>query len=183
MTINKKKIGIAAAAVALVGVAGIAIAKGADHYRDGRGFDGHFGFRGDAGQIARALDLNDEQREQTRAMMNDIRAFRRAHRESAHMVVAAAFTGESLSPADAEKILSMREQHRDEMRAFMGAKLSEFHAILTPAQRENAVALWQDRRHHRGWGRRGGRDNDRHRRGWGRDDDDDYHHRRRRDDD
>ena len=178
MNVNKKKIGIAAAAVALVGVAGIAIAKSDDHRRDGREFGGHFGFGGNISRIAKALDLNEGQREQTRALMNDVREFRDQNRQSAREAVSNAFTRDTLSPADAQKLLAMREQRRDAMRAFMGAKLSEFHAILTPAQRENAVAMWHDRggkfgrrhgdrRGHREYGRRGG-DND----------DGDYHRRR-----
>ena len=178
MTVNKKKIGIAAVAVALVGVAGIAIAKSDDHRRDGRHYGGQFGFGGNISRLSSALDLNDDQREQARVLMNDIREFRRQHRETARLAVASAFTQDSLSPTEGQKLLSMRQQHRDAMRAFMGAKLSEFHGILTPAQRENAVALWQDRR-----GKFGGRGNDR-RGGWGwgrghHDDDDDHYHRRR----
>ena len=180
MNINKKKIGIAAAAVALAGVAGIAIAKSDDHRRDGRGFGGHFGFGGNISRVAKALDLNEDQREQTRALMNDVREFRDQNRQNAREAVSNAFTQDTLSPADAQKILAMREQRRDAMRAFMGAKLSEFHAILTPAQRENAVAMmWRDRggkfggwhgdrRGHREYGHRGGRGHD-----------DDDHHRRR----
>ena len=184
MIINKKKVGIAAAAVALAGVAGIAIAKSDDYRRDGRGFGGHFGFGGNISRVAKALDLNEDQREQTRALMNDVREFRDQNRQSAREAVSNAFTQDTLSPADAQKILAMREQRRDATRAFMGAKLSEFHAILTPAQRENAVAMWHKRGgkfgHHRGGDRRGHREHGR-RGGHGHDDDDDYHHRRHRD--
>ena len=184
MSITKKQIGIGVAAVALAGVAGVAIAKSADHYRDGheRGF-GHAGFGGNISRVAVALDLNDEQREETRALVNDIREFRREHRESARESAAALFTRDSLSPDDAKKILSMREQRRAEMRDFMGGKLSEFHALLTPAQRETAVALWQERRFGFGHGKRGKhRGHGHYGRGHGHWDDDDRH-RRGRDDD
>lgn len=181
---SRKKIGIAAAAVALVGVAAIAHA-GRDGHRDGRGFGGHghFGFGG-VERLSDALDLNDDQREQTRVIMNSIREFHRGHRESARLEIAAIFTQDALSPQEAQDLLNMRERRREEGRAFMGAKLSEFHGILTPAQREQAVALMEKRG---GLFRGFGRDNDR-RRGKGRghghghwDDDDDDHHRWRRD--
>ena len=182
MNITKKQIGIAVAAVALASVAGVAIAKSADHYRGGheRGF-GHGGFGGNISRVARALDLNDEQREATRELVNDIREFRREHRESARESAAALFARDSLSSEEAKTLLSMREQRREEAREFMGGKLSEFHALLTPAQRETAVALWQDRRLGFGHGHRGKRHGHGHRgRGHGHWDDD-RHHRRGRD--
>ena len=175
MNITKKKIGIGVAAVALASMAGIAIAKSADHHRGHERGYGHWGFGGNISRVARALDLNDEQREETRALVNDIREFRREHRESARESAAALFIRDSLSPAEAKNLLSMREQRREEMREFMGGKLSDFHALLTPAQRETAVALWQERRggfghdrrgkrHGHGHYGRGHRDNDYHRR-------------------
>ena len=186
MSVNRKKIGAIAivAAVALAGaagVAGIAIAKSGD--RENRGFHpahsfaapgGRMGFGGNMLRMARALDLNDEQREKARALMNDIDEFRRERREATRETVSELFTRDSLSPQDAAKMLALREQHRAENRAFMSGKLSEFHAILTPAQRERAVALMTERRR----GFRGFHRGDRHHDG--------KHHRRRgrdRDDD
>ena len=177
---SKKKIGIAAAAVALVGVAALAHA-GRDHHRhdDRHGFD-RFGFGG-VERLSDALDLNDNQREQTRVIMNSVREFHRGHRESAREEIAAAFTQEALSPAQARELLNLRERRREEGRAFMGAKLSEFHGLLTPAQRERAVALLQKGRG--GFFHGFGRDGDHHRgKGHGRHghwDDDDDHHRDR----
>ena len=169
---SKKKIGIAAVAVALVGVAAMAHA-GRDHDRHERGF-GHFGFGG-MERLSDALDLNDEQREQTRAIVNSIREFHRGHRESARMEIAVIFTQDALSSDEAQNLLNLRQRHREEGRAFMGAKLAEFHGILTPAQREQAVALLEKRG---GFLQGFGRDNDhrgkkRGRKHW---DWDDHHH-------
>ena len=182
---SRKKIGIAAAAVALVGLAGVALAKGNDYYHKRHGFDGggHFGFGG-VSRLADALDLNDEQREKTRAIMNSVREFHRGHRDGARDEIAAVFTKESLSPAEAKDLLNLRERRREEGRAFMGAKLSEFHGILTPAQRERAVALMAERRggFFRGFGRDKHRRHHGHGRGhghWDWDDDDNDHHRGR----
>ena len=174
MTVSKKKIGVAVAvaAVALAGIGGVAIAKSDrdhDHHRDfaGRGESMHFG--GNMLRMARALDLNDDQREQARALANDLRDHRRERREAARLAASAIFTQESLSPDDAAKLLAMREQNRDQTRAFIGEKLSEFHAILTPAQRERVVALMTERRGGFGFHRGKHRDG-KHR--WRRDDDD-----------
>ena len=195
MTSKMKKI-VAVGAVAILGAAavGVAVAKRAhDHHHShpsrhhfshhGSHYDGDFhGMRGElhmrdgfAGMktrhLARALDLNPEQREKTRALMNDIREFQRESRQDIRNAVSRAFNADALSAEQAEELLAMRENRRDEMRAFVAAKLAEFHAMLTPAQRERAAQLWTERRH--GFRFHRNRHHDGH------DDDDDRHDRDR----
>ena len=157
MTTKTKKIA-AVVAVALLGAtaAGAAVAKRAhDNHHAHREFRGEhrgIGFLGNfSGMktrlIARALDLDSEQREKTRALINDVREFQRQSRDSSRDAVMRAFAADSLSAEQAAELLAMRENRRDEMRAFVGAKLAEFHAMLTPAQRERAAELWAERRH------------------------------------
>ena len=184
MTPKMKKT-VAVVAVALLGATavGVAVAKRDHdshhsfhfrHHFSGHGGDFHHMREGFAGlktrHLARALDLDSEQREKTRALMNDVREFQRQSRMETRAAVSRAFTADSLSPEQAAELLAMRENRRDETRAFVGAKLAEFHAMLTPAQRERAAELWTERgrhgfrffhrdRHH------DGHDDDRHRDG------------------
>ena len=155
MTPKMKKT-VAVVAVALLGATavGVAVAKRAHDSHHSRHHFSHYGgdFSGMSGMnvrhLARALDLDSEQREKARALMNNIREFQRQSRMEIRDSVSRAFNADSLSAEQAAELLAMRENRRDEMRAFIGSKLAEFHAMLTPAQREHAAQLWTERSRH-----------------------------------
>lgn len=81
------------------------------------------------------LDLNEEQETALRAVMSDVEAFKNEQRRDARRRLAELMKKSGVSAAEVEAALPDHEARRAAMRGFVAAKIAEFHALLTPAQR------------------------------------------------
>lgn len=96
-----------------------------------------------AGRIARALDLNADQKARLDAIKADIlsrKADFRSLKEGFHEEALAQVRAGSVDAEALNRSLEGREAKARELRAFLVAKFAEFHAILDPAQREKLAA-------------------------------------------
>ena len=122
-----KKIGLFAVCVALSG--GLVSAVWAGH----RHHDRH---EQSAHYIAEELSLNDEQEEKLEVMLETMEKKRKQLRDEAKEQMHAIVTQDKISKEDALKILQSRKAKKETMRDYIATQLVGFHAILTPAQRE-----------------------------------------------
>ena len=109
------------------------------------------------------LSLTDEQEERLESLLEEFGDKRKAMRERTKTAMREVILQDEMSAEDAERLMTMRRESRNEMRAEAAAVLAAFHAELSPAQREKladfAPRMLSRNRHH---GKRHGR---RHR-GW-----------------
>ena len=158
---KKAKI-IGALAVAAFLVAGAAYAGS-----NKRGHDDHD--RGDHHRehliehATEKLSLTDEQEERLESLLEEFGDKREAMRERTKSAMREVILQDEMSAEDAERLMTIRRESRDEMRSEAAAVLAAFHSELSSEQREKladlAPRMLSRNRHH---GKRHGR---RHR-GW-----------------
>lgn len=150
-----------AGAIAVAGVAGIAIAgSGHSHSKHSERFVEH---------VAEKLSLNSSQEDQLKMILQKTKDKKQQLRGDAQLQIREIVLRDEISKEDALKILRLRKEKRDDMREFLAEQLVEFHAQLDSEQREK-FAQAAPKILSKMDGRRRGHKRDRHH-----DDDDDRH--------
>jgi Spy/CpxP family protein refolding chaperone len=113
-------------------------------------------------KLSKELDLTEDQQTRVRDLADRTWAdmeSRKPDWQSKREEVKGLFLSEELTPEDVEQFVEQNTPDHEEMRSLFAERLAEFHAILTPDQREELVETvdrkWHRRgRGHRGWRRR-----------------------------
>lgn len=109
--------------------------------------DGPHGFIID--KMTENLNLTDNQKAQVDRIKEQIREQMEANRPDAKVgleELADEFMEDKLDKSTLIELKKKKDQKKEEMESFMMDKLIEFHAILTPAQREQAVKNMKEMR-------------------------------------
>ncbi len=90
-------------------------------------------------KIADRLDLTTDQKSRLEEIVADVHEKRqegRTWRKSARQDVINLVRQEQLEQKDIDRLVDMHRQHMDEVIAYLSDRIIEFHALLTPEQRE-----------------------------------------------
>ena len=105
-------------------------------------------------RLDRELNLTQEQRVEVEALVAEVTAEMASRRESSEPQfdeAQALFRQDRLSAEEVEAFIEAYEGDRQQTRRFMAQKVAEFHAILTPEQRDRLAQLAEEHhtKHHR----------------------------------
>ena len=143
---------IATIALAVVGAGFLVIGGGVAAFAN-FGKDNHFERMIE--RVDRKLDLSDSQRDSLEKMAGEAREFiREKHRARANEM-ADLWRRDKINADDVAAVIRARKENRDERHNFIAVKAAEFHAILTPQQREKMaeeMPHWIGKFAKRGWG-------------------------------
>lgn len=92
-----------------------------------------------SGKIADRLDLTTDQKDQVKEMLSDLHEKRsegRSWRQSARQDVINLVRQEQIGQSDIDRLVDTHRQHMDEMVTYLSDRVIQFHALLTPEQRE-----------------------------------------------
>jgi len=92
-----------------------------------------------SGKIADRLELTTDQKSRIDEMLTDLHEKRREGRtwhQSVRQDLLELVRREQIDQEDINRLVDTHRQRMDEMIAFAGDRVIEFHALLTPAQRE-----------------------------------------------
>ena len=124
------------------------------HFSHGCGFHGSHEKKAEwiLKKVSKTLDISKEQKKKLALIMDEVKA-KHQDQVTSHNAMFDAFLEQVRSDQIDEEDLSKRldEQHAkmDQMRPFVVSKIKEFHAMLTPEQREKLAEKMAE--YHRKW--------------------------------
>ncbi len=92
-----------------------------------------------SGKIADRLELTADQKTKLEGIVADLHEKRqegRTWRQSMRQDVINLVRQEQIEQKDIDRLVDMHRQHMDQMITFLGDRVIQFHALLTPEQRE-----------------------------------------------
>ncbi len=110
-----------------------------------------------SGKIADRLDLSTDQKARVDVLLTELHEKRgksRQWRQSLRQDVLTLVRQEQIDLNDIDRIVAPMQQHMKEMVAFAGDRIIEFHALLTPDQREKLAKEIETHQHKHGKWRR-----------------------------
>ena len=101
-------------------------------------------------KIADRLDLTADQKAKVEAMLSDLHEKRREGRpwrQAAKQDIVKLVRQEQIGQDDINRLVETYRQRMDKMVAYAGDRVIEFHALLTPAQREKLAIEIENHKH------------------------------------
>ena len=106
-------------------------------------------------RVDHKLDLSDSQHASLEKMVGEAREFIRERHRDRTNEMADLWRRDKINADDVATVIRTRKEKHDEMHNFFAVKAAEFHAILTPQQREKMaeeMPYWIGKFTKRGWG-------------------------------